>query len=70
MTYEPSHRQNGQNSTEYNGFKLIKALKVVQNLYLMDVSKNLLDELDAQELLIRRIKGFSDFLKFGLTNKD
>jgi hypothetical protein len=36
----------------------------------MDVSKNLLDELDAQELLIRRIKGFSDFLKFGLTNKD
>jgi hypothetical protein len=32
FTYEPSHRQNGQNSTEYNGFKLIKALKVVQNL--------------------------------------
>ena len=68
--YEPTHKQNGQNSTEYSGFKLQRALQVVQNLYLMDLPENVLNELDNQGLLIRRIKGLADFARFVLEHHD
>ncbi len=66
--YEPTHKQHGQNSTEFSGPKLNNALRVVQNLYLIDVPTEVQDELDRLGL-IRRIKGATGFLRYVLTNR-
>ncbi len=68
LVYEPTHKQHGQNAAEYSGSKLANALRVVQNLYLIDTPLDVQDELDGLGL-VRRIKGVRGFIGYALTNK-